>query len=146
MSQNQNNQRMLGAMLRIPFQAIVTGIDEGLKVRGFTDLRPAHFAIFQHIQPEGSRISQLAEQAQITKQSMGSLVDHLMACGYVERTPDPEDGRAKIVRLTEQGWDLNHAAREVLSQIEQEWAKQVGNERMAQLKQTLQDLIAFIEK
>ena len=146
MTQNQKDQRMLGAMLRIPFQAIVARIDEGLRARGFTDLRPAHFAIFQHIQPEGSRISQLAEQAQITKQSTGSLVDHMMACGYVERLPDPEDGRAKIVRLTERGWELDNAAREILSQIEQDWAEQVGDERMAQLKQTLKDLIALIER
>lgn len=146
MSQNQENRpHMLGAILRIPFQAIVSRIDEGLRARGFTDLRPAHFVIFQHIHPDGSRISQLAEQAQITKQSMGSLVDHMMACGYVERLPDPNDGRAKIVRLTGRGWELDSAAREVLSQVEQEWAEQVGDERLAQLKQTLTDLIAQLE-
>ena len=145
MTQNQKDHRMLGAMLRIPFQAIVARIDEGLRARGFTDLRPAHFVIFQHIRPEGSRITELAEQAQITKQSTGSLVDHMVVCGYVERLPDPNDGRAKIVRLTERGWDLDKAARESLSQIEQEWAEQVGDERMAQLKQTLKDLIALIE-
>ena len=146
MTQNQKDQRMLGAMLRIPFQAIVARIDEGLRARGFTDLRPAHFVIFQHIRPEGSRITQLAEQAQITKQSTGSLVDHMMACGYVERLRDPDDGRAKIVRLTERGWELDNAAREILNEIEQEWAEQVGDERMAQLKQTLKDLIALIER
>jgi DNA-binding MarR family transcriptional regulator len=146
MTENQNAQRMLGAMLRIPFQAIVARIDEGLRVREFTDLRPAHFAIFQHIRPEGSRITELAEQAQITKQSMGSLVDHMMACGYVERLPDPNDGRAKIVRLTDRGWNLDNAAREILSQIEQEWAEQLGDERMTQMKQTLNDLIILIER
>ena len=146
MSQNQKDQRMLGAMLRIPFQAIVARIDEGLRARGFTDLRPAHFVIFQHIRPEGSRITELAEQAQITKQSTGSLVDHMVACGYVERLPDPNDGRAKIVRLTDRGWNLDNAAREILSQIEQEWAEQLGDERMAQLKQTLKDLITLIER
>ena len=145
MTQNQKDHRMLGAMLRIPFQAIVARIDEGLRARGFTDLRPAHFVIFQHIRPEGSRITELAEQAQITKQTTGSLVDHMVVCGYVERLPDPSDGRAKIVRLTERGWDLENAAREILNQIEQEWAEQLGDERMAQLKQTLKDLIALIE-
>ncbi len=90
MTQNQKDQRMLGAMFRIPFQAIVALIDEGLRARGFTDLRPAHFVIFQHIRPEGSRITELAEQAQITKQSTGSLVDHMVACGYVDRLPDPQ--------------------------------------------------------
>ena len=146
MTENQKDQPMLGAMLRIPFQAIVARIDEGLRAREFTDLRPAHFVIFQHIQPEGSRITELAEQAQITKQSTSSLVDHMVTCGYVERLPDPNDGRAKIVRLTDRGWNLDNAAREILSQIEQEWAEQLGDERMAQLKQTLKDLIALIER
>jgi DNA-binding MarR family transcriptional regulator len=145
MTQNQTEQRMLGAMLRIPFQAIVAHIDSGLQEKGFTDLRPAHFIIFQHIRPEGSRVTELAEQAQITKQSTGSLVDHLTACGYAQRLPDPTDGRAKIVCLTERGWALNNAARDRLSEIEQTWTAQLGADRMAQLKQTLQDLIALIE-
>lgn len=143
MTQNHDDQRMLGAMLRIPFQAIVAQIDEGLRTKGFTDLRPAHFVVFQHIGPEGSRLTELAEQAQITKQSMGSLVNHMEACGYVERQIDPQDGRAKIVCLTERGQQLNNAAREILSQIEQGWAEQLGDERIAQLKQTLKDLIAL---
>ncbi|NPV75376.1 MAG: winged helix DNA-binding protein [Anaerolineae bacterium] len=146
MTQNQKDRRMLGAMLRIPFQAIVARINEGLRTRGFTDLRPAHFVIFQHIHPEGSHLTELAEQAQITKQSAGALVDHLMACGYIERLPDPNDGRAKIVRLTERGRELEKAAREILSQVEQEWAEQLGDERLTQLKQTLKDLIALIEE
>lgn len=145
MTQNQKDQRMLGAMLRIPFQAIVARISEGLRARGFTDLRPAHFVIFQHIRPEGSRLTELAEQAQITKQSAGALVDTLMAYGYVERLPDPKDGRAKTVRLTKRGWELDKAAREILSRVEQEWAEQLGDQRLAQLKQTLKDLIALIE-
>ena len=145
MTQYNKDQHMLGAMLRIPFQAIVTQIDEGLKLKGFTDLRPAHFVVFQHIHPEGSRLTDLAEQAQITKQSMGSLVNHMEACGYVERLPDPDDGRAKIVCLTEKGWSLNTAAREILGQIELGWAEQLGDERMDQLKQTLKDLIELIE-
>lgn len=146
MTENQKANRMLGAMLRIPFQAIVARINEDLRLRKFTDLRPAHFAVFQHIRPEGSSITELADQAQITKQSMGSLVDHMVACGYVESLPDPNDGRAKIVRLTDRGWNLDYAAREILSQIEQEWVEQLGDERMTQLKQTLNDLIILIER
>ena len=146
MTQHQEDRRMLGAMLRIPFQAIVARMDEGLRMQGFSDLRPAHFAIFQQIRPEGSRITEMAEQAQISKQSMGALVDHLEACGYVERVPDPDDGRAKIVRLTALGWKVDDAAREILNQIEREWADQLGGGQLAQLKQILQDLIALIER
>jgi DNA-binding MarR family transcriptional regulator len=146
MNQNQEDRRMLGAMLRIAFQATVARIDEGLQARGFTDLRPAHFVVFQHIHSEGSRITELAEQAQITKQSMGALINYVEACGYVERVPDPKDGRAKIVHLTERGWALDSAAREIMRQTETEWAEKLGEERLAELKQTLKALNALIEE
>lgn len=145
MSEYHENTRMLGAMLRIPFQAIVTRIDEGLRARGFTDLRPAHYVIFQHLRPHGSRITELADQAQITKQSMGALVDYVESRGYIERVPDPSDGRAKIVRPTPKGRALEKAAREILRQVEEEWSEQIGPNRMRALKQTLQAIISWIE-
>jgi DNA-binding MarR family transcriptional regulator len=146
MLESQKNTRMLGAMLRIPFQAIVQRIDQGLRARGFTDLRPAHFVIFQHIRREGSRVTNLADQAQMTKQSMGDLVNYVEACGYLERVPDPNDRRAKLVRLTEKGQLLNAAARDVLKDTETEWAKEIGSEQMEALKQALQAIITIIEQ
>ena len=137
---------MLGALLRIPFQVIVARIHEGLMERGFTELRPAHFVIFQLIDPEGSRITELAERAQITKQSMGDLVKYVETCGYIMRLPDPGDRRAKIVHLTERGRALDLAAREILRQTEIEWAEKLGEEKLVELKQILRDLIALIEE
>jgi len=145
MKQVVDNRHMLGALLRIPFQAIVARIHAGLQARGYDDLRPAHFVVFQLIHPEGSRVTELAELAQITKQSMGDLVDHVERCGYMERVPDARDGRAKVVRLTERGRALDQAAREILGQLEAEWAAGLGGDRMAQLKQTLTDVIELIE-
>lgn len=138
--------RMLGAMLRIPFQAIVAKIHAGLQKRGYTDLRPAHFVVFQHIHPEGSRITELAERAQITKQSMSELVNYVEARGYLERVPDPQDRRASIVRLSARGEALNQAAREILEEIEKEWAKEIGWEQMSALKQGLNALVNILEK
>lgn len=145
MEQKQDERRMLGAMLRIPFQATVARISEGLSAQGYTDLRPAHFAVFQHLTPTGSRITELAEQAQITKQSMSALVNHVETCGYVEYVSDPEDGRAKIVRLTARGWALDTAARAIMQATEAEWASKIGAERFEQLKQTLRELVAALE-
>ena len=145
MAEKHEDRRMLGALLRIPFQAIVARIYAGLVARGFTDLRPAHFVVFQLIKPEGSRVTELADQAQITKQSMGALVDHVEACGYIERLPDPTDRRAKIVRLTERGWALDAAAREILKQMEEEWEDQLGVRRMEELKQVLRDFTDLLE-
>ena len=136
---------MLGALLRIPFQAIVARIGTGLRARGYDDLRPAHFVIFQQISPHGSRVTELADQAQITKQSMGALVDYVESRGYIERIPDPDDHRAKLVRLTPKGQALEQAAREILSQTENEWARQIGPEQMRSLKTALQEIIAVIE-
>src|SRR5438132_8204940 len=112
------DRRMIGALLRGPARAIVDRIARDLPAAGFTDLRPAHFVVFQHIQPTGSRLTELAELAQITKQSMGYLVDDLEQRGYVERVPDPRDGRARPVRLTARGWELDHAARAIMAPIE----------------------------
>ena len=140
----QPDRRMLGALLRIPFQAIVAQIYAGLQARGYTDLRPAHFVVFQLLPPEGARLTELAEAAQMTKQSMGDLVAHLVAKGYVALRPDPTDRRAKQVILTARGQKLDATAREIVNQIEKDWAEQLGNNRMAELKQTLRDVIALI--
>src|SRR3954449_9872138 len=79
----------VGILLRIPNQQVVERVIAGLAQAGFDDLRPAHTAVFQHISADGSRLTELADRAQITKQSMGYLVDHLEERGYVERRPDP---------------------------------------------------------
>ncbi len=144
MSGDAEDQRMLGALLRIPFQAIVARIHEGLIATGYADLRPAHFVVFQQMRPEGVRLTELAERAQITKQSMGFLVDYLEEQGYVERVPDPMDKRAKIIRLTERGKDVERAAREILRGIEADWGRQLGEGRLQQLRDTLRDLVEIL--
>lgn len=67
---------------------------------GHPMVRASHGAVFENIAPEGSRITDMADRHGITKQSMGPFVDELEEHGYVERYPDPSDGRAKLVRLT----------------------------------------------
>ncbi len=144
MSGEPEDQRMLGALLRIPFQAIVARIHEGLIAAGYADLRPAHFVVFQQMRPEGVRLTELAEWAQITKQSMGFLVDYLEKQGYVERVPDPADKRAKIIRLTERGKDVERAARAILRGIEADWGRRLGEGRLQQLRDTLRDLVDIL--
>ena len=132
--------RMIGALLRIPFQETVRRIHEDLVRAGFGDLRPAHFVVFQLIDPGGARQTELAERAQITKQSMGYLVDYLAGAGYVERVPDPRDGRASLVRLTALGDAVERAARASLERLEGEWAALLGPARYAALKRALTEL------
>ncbi len=130
----------VGILLRFLFQEVVTRVSAGLAEAGFDDIRPAHTAVFQHIKAEGSRLSELAERAQLTKQSMGYLVDYLEGRGYLERRPDPADRRAALVCLTERGWEEIRAALRIIAEIERDWARRLGQERMELLRELLTEL------
>ncbi|HEY2543927.1 MAG TPA: MarR family transcriptional regulator [Gaiellaceae bacterium] len=127
-------------MLRAPVQEVVRRVSAGLAEAGFDDLRPAHTAVFQHIDADGSRLTDLAERAQITKQSMGYLVDYLEDRGYLVRRPDSSDRRATLICLTDRGWKQIRAALAVIAVIEQEWTSQLGERRMQQLRDALVEL------
>jgi DNA-binding MarR family transcriptional regulator len=139
-------ERMLGALLRIPFQAITARVATDLAAAGFADLRPAYLAVFQHLDAEGSRLTDLAHRAQVTKQSMGALVDSLERWGYVERIPDPRDGRVRIVRRTERGWAVERTARASIRTLEDEWTQRVGAEHMRQCRAVLEEIVAALEE
>src|SRR2546422_928145 len=97
-----------------------------LQARGHTELLPSHQAVFASLGRSGTRLTVLAQQAGMTKQAMGQIVDDLEHLGYVERTPDPADGRAKIVRFTAAGLDFVCDAAEVLDEIWREYAELLG--------------------
>jgi DNA-binding MarR family transcriptional regulator len=134
----------LGVLLREPVQEVVRLVSAGLAAAGFDDLRPAHTAVFQHIEANGSRLTDLAERAQITKQSMGYLVDDLERLGYLARRPDPTDRRATLICLTERGWSQVETALATIAAIEEEWATRLGNDRMRQLREALVELRQII--
>ncbi len=112
-------------------------VSEGLAERGFGDVRPAHGALAQHIEDRGSRVTDLAQFAQVTKPTVVYLVNELERLGYVERIPDPADGRAKLVRLTERGGRAQEAARELVTQIEKDWSRALGGGDFARLRALL---------
>lgn len=130
----------VGILLRIPSQALVERVSVGLADAGFDDVRPAHTAVFQHIKADGSRLTELAERAQITKQSMGYLVDYLEQRGYLERRSDPTDRRATLICLTERGWDEIRTALRIIAAIEEEWSQALGPDQMDQLRALLGQL------
>ncbi len=146
MSNTPENRRLIGALLPIPFQAVVARIYEELPAAGYSDIGPSHHVVFQHLPLEGMRLTELAEQAQMTKQSMNYLVDYLQERGYVERIPDPVDGRARLVRYTERRLELDRAARQIVKRKEQDWATLLGEQKMQQLSQLLRELIAHLEE
>ena len=140
-----SDRRMIGALLRIPREAAITRVVEGLAAAGFGDVRPAHFTVFQHMPPEGVRLTALAEAALLTKQSMGYLVDDLEAHGYVERVPDATDRRAKVVRLTARGRAVDTTVRAVIQRVEADWAARLGEGEYRDLTRLLRKLIALLE-
>lgn len=104
------------------------------------DVTRAQGRLMAGMDPDGTRIAVLAERAGIAKQTATSLVDHLERAGYVERVPDPADGRGRIVRFTARGWSVIPVARAVEEQIEAEWAAHLGPRRTAQLRDALERL------
>lgn len=130
----------VGILLREPYLAFSAELLRRLNAAGYDDLRPAHLVVFQHIDPEGSRVTDLAARAQMTKPSMGYLVEELERRGYVERRPDPADGRAKLVHLTERGWAQITHALDTLAEMEHELADQLGRRRWGTLRRLLTDV------
>jgi DNA-binding MarR family transcriptional regulator len=113
-----------------------------LTARGHPEIRDGHGCVFGNIEPDGSRLTELAERAGLTKQAVGEVVADLERLGYVERTPDPTDGRAKIIRLSERGAEAQAAGFAILADIERRWGERYGAERMAVLRELLGDVLA----
>jgi DNA-binding MarR family transcriptional regulator len=137
---------LIGTLLRIPYTVIAEKLEKGLAAAGYWEVRRAHFPVLQYLseRPEGARTTDLATWAHITKPSMVYLVNSLEVHGYVERVPDPVDGRAQSVRLTARGLEVVRTNCRLVRQIEADWEGRIGASRMEQLKQTLRDLIASL--
>jgi DNA-binding MarR family transcriptional regulator len=108
----------------------------------YNDIRVSHGCVFGNIDPDGSRLTDLAERAHMTKQSVGEATTELERRGYVERVPDPDDGRAKIIRLTERGHQAQALGRRIIDEIELDWAERFGDERVAALRDALEAIAA----
>ena len=130
----------LGLLLREPYRVGSEELHRRIAERGHREVRPPHGNVFGFLDREGTRVSELARRAQITKQSMAELVAHLERHGYVERVADPGDRRAKLVRATSRGQEVYAIAREAIAQIEREWTERLGANNMRQLRDLLQQL------
>jgi DNA-binding MarR family transcriptional regulator len=130
----------LGLLLFIPYRAMEERVFAALAKAGFDDFTPAQARVFQRIAERGSRLTDLARQAQITKQSAGFLVDQLERAGYVERVPDPTDARARLVRVGARGAAAIPVAAAVVAAVEQEWAAHLGKRGAEQLRRLLTSL------
>src|SRR5499427_3582289 len=130
-------QMLIGALLRVPAQAIHRRIIEELNAAGFDELRVPHMAVLQFPGPDGVRPGLLAERAGMSKQAMNQLLKSLEALGYLTRSDAPDEGRARLVRLTRRGRAVYAKMVDILQGVEREWSSELGAKRFAELKELL---------
>jgi DNA-binding MarR family transcriptional regulator len=131
---------LIGAILRIPWEAVQRHMLERLHERGFDDLDAPHLNVFQYPGPQDARPSELATRLRISKQALNYLLGELERLGYLERRPHPDDLRSKRVALTRRGTDAIGVIREAVGEVETIWSRQLGAERFAQLRGLLLEL------
>jgi DNA-binding MarR family transcriptional regulator len=130
----------LGAQLRAPADAHLHYCYSRLAERGFDDVRAPHGAVFRHVSREGSRVSDMAAKAEISKQSMAEIVEYLRDRGYVALSKDPSDGRAKLVCMTERGWKVQRALIQASSEFDRRCARALGEKRWNGFRDVLRDM------
>lgn len=128
---------LIGALLRVPAEAIHRRIIRELNAAGFKGLSLAHMAVFRFPGPDGVRPGVLAERAGMSKQAMNRLLGTLEDLGYLARSDAPDEGRARIVHFTKRGHAAYLRIIEVLREIEREWKAELGIRDFAKLKRLL---------
>lgn len=134
----------LPGMLRPVLDWFETRHLELMFAEGFDDVRRAHNAVFVNLPAEGRRLTDLADVADMSKQAMSELVDDLVDRGYLARTPDPTDGRAKLIVWAERGEQAHEATLRAFATIQRELAALVGTDVLDQLTGHLLALVAAI--
>src|SRR5215208_4343884 len=147
-SQKSSQEHVIfSQLLRRPYEALLMKIHAELAAAGFADSYPSWGTnIFHYLREGGLRLTELANRAHTTKQAMRYTINQLEAAGYVERVPDPTDGRAKIIRLTERGWKLRRVGDEIIASLEEECVRQLGEERMRQFEALMKDVSSVLEE
>jgi DNA-binding MarR family transcriptional regulator len=137
MSTDQQDELNIGLLCYIVARAMETRVIEAMAKAGYDDVTVAQGRLFARIGPDGTRITDLAEQARVTKQTAGFLVDQLERAGYVRRVPDPTDARARLVRIAPRGEEAVKIARVAEAEVEAEWTRHLGKQATSQLRRAL---------
>ncbi|MCB9845198.1 MAG: MarR family transcriptional regulator [Phycisphaeraceae bacterium] len=127
----------LGRLLGFGWIVVHRRVVAKVRARGFDDLADAHFALTRCMDYGGTRVSELARRAGASKQAMSSLASSMESMGYVQRCPDPTDGRAVLVRYTRRGMSLARTLVEAARETEEELRALAGDETVGELKRAL---------
>ena len=131
---------LIGALLRIPWEAVRRRMLERLHEDGFDDLDAPHLTVFLYPGPQGSRPSDLAARLGVSKQALNYLLGELERLGYLERLTDPRDRRSRRISLTRRGERAILVIRDAVAEIERDWEARLGRERFAELHGLLREL------
>ena len=131
---------MIGALMRLPWEAVHRRMLQALRDNGFDDIDGPRLAVLLWPGPDGMRPSDLAARMKVTKQALNYLLGDLERLGYLERLPDPNDRRCRRIALTDRGRALVPVIRGAVSSTERDWAASLGEARFAQLRELLTDL------
>ncbi len=131
---------LIGALLRMPWDAVQQHMLARLHASGFDDFDAAYLTVFQYPGPQGARPSELATRLRISKQALNYLLGELERLGYLERHPDPDDLRSKRIALTSRGIAVVGVIRDAVSEVETAWTERLGPERFAALRELLLEL------
>jgi len=131
----------LTGLLDLVFDSFMAEFRAELGASEFQDIRPTHGCVFRYVKSPGMRLTEIAERANMTKQSVGEIVDDLADRGYVKRIPDPADKRAKLICLTERGEEAQEFGLRAFAEIEERWAERYGAERIAALREMLEEIV-----
>ena len=132
---------LIGLLLRLLYQHYAQDIDAALREAGFGDIRPPHANVFPFVPTEGITVSGLAELARVRKQTMAQAVDQLERMGYVERRPNPDDRRSRLVFLTERGEAVRPVTHAAAARVEERWAQLTSPEESEALRASLLRLL-----
>jgi DNA-binding MarR family transcriptional regulator len=132
----------LGRLFLEAHRVLAAEFTEAMEERGLTGIRAGHAAVFLHIERRsGTRLTELARRARISKQGMMLVVDELENRGFVNRASDPRDARAKVVKLTARGRTAATECRRAVQALETRTRRSLGERRYDGLRDALTDLI-----
>ncbi len=139
------SEPMIGLLVRLAYQHYSQAMDSALREAGFDDIGPSAGNVFPFVGPAGITVSELAELAQVRKQTMAQAVEQLEVAGYVERKPNPDDRRSQLVFLTERGTSVPPVTHAAAARVEERWAALTSPKELETLRRTLLRLLNALQ-
>jgi DNA-binding MarR family transcriptional regulator len=130
-----------GILLGLAYQRFVDELGTHLSQAGFTGVGGSFGYVLRALAQQPLTTSQLAARLGITSQGAAKIVDDMVAAGYLERRPDPGDGRQKQLVLSQRGQALLAAARRFHRNFERDLAAELGPRRAGTLRAALSGIV-----